>query len=152
MQLPGHRQTLGTPATGAALVEFALILPLLFLLMVGLFDLGFAGYGWLQVQAAAEAGAQYAIRNTWSSAAIASEVAGATGARAISATPAPAQICACADGGIFTQTDCTATCASGNTPGRYASVSAQMEYQTILPYPGIPSPLLLSGHAYRRLR
>ena len=136
---------------GGAIIEFALIAPFLAVLLVSLSDLGFGFYEAMQVQAAAEAGAQYAMRNTWDANAVAAAVTGATGAGGISATPAPAQVCGCPGGGILTQIGCTSTCPSGDPPGVYASVSAQKLYQTVLPYPGLPATLTLTGQAYRRL-
>lgn len=141
-----------SPPRGAAIVEFALILPLLVLLMVGLFDLGFGAYQLMQVHAAAEAGAQYATQHaTWDAAAIATAVTGATGTGGIAAIPAPSQVCGCPDGGIFTPRPSCGTCPSGSPAGIYASVSAQLSYSPVLPYPGLPDPLVLTGQAYRRL-
>ena|SRR5579862_6074309 len=148
------------PPRGVALVEFALVLPFLILLLVLVIDFGFAGYRLMQVQAAAEAGAQYAFRNPnpWNAAAIANEVAAATGISGIAATPAPSQVCGCTDANSFrnagppTSGSCssaTPSCTSGF--GIYASVSAQLSYHTMLPYPRLPNPLTLSGQAYRRL-
>jgi len=137
---------------GGAVIEFALIMPLLVLFLVGLSDLGLAAYDAMEVQAAAEAGAQYAALNGWNATSIAAAVTGATGASGIAATPAPSQLYGCPDGGTFTIVASTVTCPSGSPPGVYASVSAQLQYQTVLPYPGLPSPLTLTGQAYRRIK
>jgi hypothetical protein len=149
---------LRSPPRGGAIIEFALVLPFLVLLTVGLFDLGFALYQEMQVEAAAEAGAQYAARNGWNPAAIGAAVAGATGTSGISATPAPSRVCGCPDVTPLPVADwvvdhCSpaVTCPSGNVPGVYVSVSAQLQYQTVLPYPGLPDMLTLSGQAYRRI-
>jgi len=153
------RALLRPPPRGAAIVEFALILPFLILLMVGLFDLGFGAYQSMQVHAAAEAGAQYALRHTWDATAIAAAVTSATGTSAIAATPAPSRVCGCPDGGTFTVVAAwvvdhcvpSVTCASGSSPGVYASVSARLTYSPVLPYPGLPDPLTLTDQAYRRI-
>jgi Flp pilus assembly protein TadG len=153
------RALLRSPPRGAAIVEFALILPFLILLMMGLFDLGFGAYQSMQVHAAAEAGAQYALRHNWDATAIATAVTSATGTGGIVATPAPTQVCGCPDGGTFVVVatwvvdHCVPsfTCASGSSPGVYASVSAQVSYSPVLPYPGLPDPLTLTGQAYRRI-
>ncbi len=142
---------------GAVIVEFALAMPLLALLMVGLFDFGFAAYDSMQAQAAAEAGAQYAVRHpgSWDDpafiAAIATAVRSATGISGIVATPAPSRVCGCTDGNAFAEIGCGNTCPSGSPPGHYASVSAQVQYTTVLPYPGLSNPLVFTGQAYRRL-
>lgn len=145
-------ECLRAPPRGGPLLEFALIAPFLMLFLVAVGDFGFAAYDLLQVQAAAETGAQYAVRNAWDSAAIATAVTSATGLRGITATPAPSQLCGCPDGGSFTQMTCGDTCPSGSPAGLYASVSAQVPYRPVLPYSGLPSPLMLTGQAYRRLK
>ncbi len=147
---------------GVAMVEFALALPILVLLLVGLVDLGLGAYQMMEVSASAEAGAQYATRNPWNPTAIAAAVVGATTTSGISATPVPSQMCGCPDGGtiaeVATWDPITAkcvpavTCASGTAPGVYAKVSAQLIYHTVLPYPELPNPLTLTSRAYRRLK
>jgi hypothetical protein len=119
--------------------------------MVGLFDLGFGAYQLLQVHAAAEAGAQYAVRHDWNVSAIAAAVTNATGTGGIAATPEPSQMCGCPDGGILTPKPACGTCPSGSPAGVYASVSARLSYSPVLPYPGLPDPLVLTGQAFRRL-
>jgi hypothetical protein len=152
------RALLRLPPRGAAIVEFALIMPFLIGLLVGLCDLGFGVYGSMQVQAAAEAGAQYAIRNAWDATKIAAAVTSATGASGITATPAPYQICGCTNNNIFIQVgiptngSCSSlTCTPSGHPGLYASINAQLMYQTMLSYPGMPATWTLAGQAYRRL-
>ena len=136
---------------GIAMIEFALIMPILVLLLTGVLDLGVAGYDLRLVQAAAESGAAYADSNQWNSIAIAAIVTGSGGAHGITATPAPMELCACPDGGTLTQATCGGTCPSGNPVGTYALVSAQMQYVTTLPYPGLPAQLMLTAKAYRKL-
>ncbi len=51
----------GDKATGQALIEFALVLPLLFLLILNLVNFGAFIYAWITVANAARAGAQYMI-------------------------------------------------------------------------------------------
>jgi Flp pilus assembly protein TadG len=152
------RMLLRAPPRGGAIIEFALIMPFLGVLLVGLCDLGFGLYGSMQVHAAAEAGAQYASRNQWNPIKIAAAVTGATGASGISATPAPYQTCGCTNNNIFTQvgtptngTCSSLTCNPSGNPGLYGSISAQLQYQTVLPYPGLPATLTLTGQTYRRL-
>ncbi len=140
---------LHTGQRGAAVVEFALILPLLILLMVGLFDFGVGFWQYMQVQAAAEAGAQYATLHPDDTAGIAAAVASATGTSGISATPLPAKVCGCPGNHPFEVACGAANCDSGSKPGVYAKVSAQVGYSPLLPYPSLPPTL--SGHAYRRL-
>jgi Flp pilus assembly protein TadG len=153
-----RRRLLHSLPRGAAIVEFALVMPFLILLMVGLFDLGLGFWQYMQVQAAAEAGAQYAARypfpwvTTTAIPAITTAITSATGTPGISADPAPSQVCRCPDGGTLTPVACNDTCPSGSRPGVYALVSARLSYSPVLPYPGLPDPLTLNGHAYRRIQ
>lgn len=57
--LPAHRQ-LDTTSRGQALVEFALVLPILLLLLVFAIDFGRVFFGWVGIHNAARIGANYA--------------------------------------------------------------------------------------------
>lgn len=138
--------------SGAASIEFALIIPILALMMAALFDLGYAAYESMAVQAAAAAGAQYASTNTWDVTAIENAVTSATELSGISASPAPSQFCACANGGILTAVSCASTCSGGGSPGTYALVNAQVTHYNLLPYPGLSYPTTISAQARRRLQ
>ena len=138
--------------SGSAAVEAAIILPLLLLLLTALFDLGFAGWEAMQVQSAADAGAQYATRNPWNVSQISAAVTSATGASGVSANPAPSQFCGCPTGGTLVAISCTSKCANGDTPSLYGQVNAQMTHFTVLHYPGLAQPLTLTGTAIARLQ
>ena len=56
---PGR--TLHHPESGQSLVEFALLLPVLLIIVLGLFDVGRAVYAWTAVSNAAREGARLAI-------------------------------------------------------------------------------------------
>jgi len=104
----------------------------------------------MQVENAARAGAQYASSTlTPTSAQIQTAVTNATGLAGITATPAPAHSCYCADAsnGLSTTT-CGNTCASGGTAQHYWVISAQKSYSTIFPWPGISNPVTLTATAY----
>ncbi|MGE5270489.1 MAG: TadE/TadG family type IV pilus assembly protein [Thiohalocapsa sp.] len=155
------------------MVEFALALPILIILLVALFDLGFGFYQALQVEGAAAAGAQYASLHQWNRENIKNAVRTATNV-GTQVTPDVAQVCGCTDNANnFTQlpdppTDGSATvlgdCSSHTCPdcttvtgavcpaGVYASVSAELPYTPVLPYPGLPNPVMLGSQAYRRLK
>jgi len=83
---------------GSASVEFALLLPLLSTLVVGMIDYTQLAYQSMEVGAAAHAGADYALHSGFSSSGIAGAVTAATGL-AISASPAPLLSTACVTGG-----------------------------------------------------
>ncbi len=137
---------------GNAAMELALLASPLILLLVGIADYGSATYRNMQVQHAAQAGAEYAIKNGFSSSAIATAVTGATSYSGIAATPAPAQSCGCASGTTINSATCGSTCAGGAAAGTYVTVSAQATYSTLIPYPGIPNSFALTAAATVRLQ
>ncbi len=136
---------------GVALIEFAVVMPVLVLLLLPLVDLGLGFYVKTQLMTAAEAGTQYAFVNGWSGTStttqtnILSAVNSATGLGSMSATPAPALACGCADGttitysspgSAFSPSACSAltACASGASPGAYVTVSTQVTYRPVFTY------------------
>jgi Flp pilus assembly pilin Flp len=60
-----RRRTRLTDERGAALVEFALVVPLLMLLLLGMFDFGKAFTMWIDETHIANASARYAAVNSW---------------------------------------------------------------------------------------
>ncbi|MBR0712822.1 TadE/TadG family type IV pilus assembly protein [Bradyrhizobium liaoningense] len=148
------RRPLGRAVTdcrGAAAVEFAIFVPLLTLAVISVTDIGLAVLRKMQVEDAAQAGAQYAIRNGFDSAAITSAVTSATSSTAISASPAPAKFCGCATGSSITTATCGTTCTGGTTAGTYVKVSAQANYYTIIDYQ-IVSTYAFSAESTARLQ
>jgi hypothetical protein len=128
--------------SGTSAVEFALAAPLLLGLLTPVADLGLAYSQQIQVQQAAQAGAQYASLHPWnsnSSTGIANAVTSATGLTLLPAdpatNPAPYQECRCPDGSKIDLLSCNSLpCADGEYGGYYVIVSAQLAYSPILPY------------------
>jgi Flp pilus assembly protein TadG len=138
--------------SGAAAVEFGIVVPLLALMVTGVIDLGLGIYYKMQVEDAAQIGAQWAIRNGFDATNISIAVTSATNASAISASPAPVQFCGCATGSSVSTATCGATCPGGTQAGTYATVSAQKTYNTILSYPIFPSSYDFTAQATARLQ
>lgn len=136
---------------GVAAIEFAILSPLLVLLLIGLVEIGFASYEAMQAQSAAEAGALYAAKHGWDLTGIEGAVVNATGASGITADPAPQTFCGCPQTGGIIATSCNSTCPGGSPPGQYVEIHASLAHQTILPYPGLPTPLVLKGKSTLRL-
>jgi hypothetical protein len=111
-----------------------------------------AAYRRMQVQHAAQAGAEYAMMHGFSSTAITSAVAGATALPGIAALPAPAQSCGCVSGTAVVTATCGSTCPTGTAAGTYVTVSAQAGYTTIVPYPGFPSSFTFSAASMVRIQ
>ncbi len=140
--------------SGTAAIEFALFtVPLLYLL-TGTVELGLLMYEAMEVNNAVEAGALYAAKYGWNSAAIvtATQNAGVVygaGGPALTALPAPSQFCGCPSTTGITnpaQPPCSATACSGKPAGTYVQVNAQITHLTILPgastlMPNLPTTL-----------
>jgi len=137
---------------GTAAVEFSVAVPIMAVIFVPLIDIGMAIYQQMQVQDAAQAGAQYAMAHGWNSSAIQSAVTGAT-ALTVSATPAPSKTCGCpSDDAAIAPASCTSACPNGQAPGTYVTVGAQATYTTLLPYPAMGSSVTLSAQATARIQ
>jgi Flp pilus assembly protein TadG len=137
---------------GVAAIEFAVMAASLVLMMVCVVDIGMGFYRKMQVQNAAQAGAQYALLYGFEASSIANAVTGATSFSGISASPAPTKYCGCASTSGITSLSCSSTCADGSTPATYVSVSAQGTYDTILPYPLIPNSFALTEKSVVRVQ
>ena len=128
---------LGRAVNGNAAVEFGLVAPVLMGLLIPVADLGIAFSEEIQVQQAAQAGAEYATLHPWnsnSSTAIANAVTAANNLPGLAATPAPSQTCGCPTGTNVNTVTCGITCSDGQTAGYYAIVNAQAPYSPVLPY------------------
>jgi Flp pilus assembly pilin Flp len=123
---------------GVALVEFALLAPVLALLCVGAIDFGLAFASQLQLAAAVDEGAQYAFltgpavqaSSVQTVVQTATPLPGITAAVSYSATS-----CYCPTGtppALATQT-CGMACPDGTMPGKFLSISAQYTYAPIFP-------------------
>jgi Flp pilus assembly protein TadG len=137
-------------SAGTAAIEFALAAPLLLGLLMPVADLGLAFSRQIQVQQAAQAGAQYASLHPWNSSSIdsiTSAVTSATQLSALTAAPAPYQTCGCPDGSKITAATCDSLCANGESAGYYIVVNAQLPYSPILPYSLLGNSVNLTAQA-----
>jgi hypothetical protein len=114
--------------------------------------LGWVFYQKMQVENAAQAGVQYAMAHGWNSTAIQNAVTAATSLSSLTASPAPSQSCGCPAGEAVTAAACGSTCAGGQSVGTYVTVSAQVVYRTLVPYPAIGSSLTLSAQSTARIQ
>ena len=135
---------------GVAMVEFAIVLPVLVLLLLPLVDLGMGFYVKTQVMTAAEAGAQYAFVHGWSGTntttqtSLVAAVNSATSLSGLQVTTAPSLSCKCANGTTLTtltvtapysQSTCSAqTCVTSPPAGAYVTVHAQATYTPLFTY------------------
>ncbi|HUH84085.1 MAG TPA: TadE/TadG family type IV pilus assembly protein [Stellaceae bacterium] len=122
---------------GAAAVEFALLAPVLGMVLVGMVDFGLGVFVKMQVQNAAQAGAEYVIANgfnTSNTTPVTTAVTTASTYSGITASPVPSQFYACPVNNVLNTVASGATCSSGKTAGTYVTVSATATYNTIIPY------------------
>jgi len=142
---------------GIAAVEFAIGASFLIVAMLGLYDFGRASWHRMQVAAAAQAGAAYAVANGFNATGIALAVRGATDFAAVTATPAPTMQCGCPNGtsGI-TAAACGSTCpvvaGVAQVAGYYATVSARGTYSFMFPYPYVAKPIVMNARAVGKMQ
>jgi len=144
--------------SGGSAIEFAILAPLLLIILTGVVELGMAAYQAMQAQTAVEAGILYAIQNgVTSPTAIGIAVTNATGTPGLTATPTPLVFCGCpsytAGVGVVSQgANCTTVCGDGSKPGTYVTVSAALSHSTIMPYLKLPLPATLTASATVRVQ
>lgn len=136
---------------GVAAVEFSIVVPLLTLMVIAIADIGFAVYRKTQVEDAAQAGAEWAIKNGFDSSGISNAVTSATNASII-ASPVPAQFCGCATASSISAVACGTPCPDGTLAGTYATVSAQLTYNTTLNYGVAPVTYVFGSQSTVRLQ
>jgi hypothetical protein len=142
----------GRGIDGAAAVELAALAPLLVVTMILTADLGMGIYRNMQVQRAAQAGAEYAVTHGFDASAVSNAIAISTPLAGLSASPAPRQFCGCASSTGIAESACDANCAGGARAGTYVTASAHSVYQTILPYPLLPDAFTLTAQSTVRLQ
>ncbi len=125
-----------TDERGAAAVEFALILPLLVLMLVGIMDMGRMVYIRSILESAARAGAQAAFADPGATATIeaAVQTAALAGGVTVTSVTAP-EACRCSDA---SSVDCaTGTCATGSVH-HYVTVTTTKAYTPMVNLANLP--------------
>lgn len=163
-------QSFGLRNEGASLIELALVTPLLLLLLVGAIDFGRAYYTAIELDTAAQAGAQYGAQNPL-------DIDGITNVVQLNATdiqmdaPTVTNGCECYDGTNNTPNTDMKNDAPCNTIGdpdpcatappaggqaiptnmvHWVDVKTTATYRPLFPYPGIPSSIPLQAQAVMR--
>ena len=147
--------------SGQSMIEFALMLPLLCVLLVGIVELGRAAAITIGVNNAATAAAEYAsqseadAQNTTQIVQTATEDFNINNSMTVSTTHG----CSCDTG---TGSSCTApvqdgtcagfSCDDGDTIVECVEVDTHASWTPILTYPGVPSSFQANGRAVRRVR
>jgi Flp pilus assembly protein TadG len=148
---------------GSALVEFTLLAPMLVIMSIYTMDYGLLVYNKLELQNAAQAGAQWAMANrVYNSSLIQTAAQNATKLPASNFNITSSQFCGCSEnsGGspIVTQLSlgaCTAssTCTQG-VAGTYVSVTATptTTYHSFIRYGLVPSTYSLTASSTARIQ
>jgi Flp pilus assembly protein TadG len=140
-------------AAGSAAVEFALILPMIMLLVAGLLDYGNVMTIRMKVNSAARAAVQYAARYPGDAAAITAAGTAATNDANV-AVGAPNLFCTCRQpwgvANSFLLDSCASPCVDPQgayTKFYYVTVAATESYTPLLPYKGLGAAIVLAGSA-----
>lgn len=145
-----HRlaQRLGGDRSGVAALEFALILPVLVVLLAGLVDGSRMIRQSMQVKAAAQAGVDFARAHADQPAAI--KLAAET-ATSLAVTAVVDPFAGCVSGQTITAVQ-AATCPAGGATGQFVKVATETAFVTLLPWPGGVAPSRLQAQAIVRVR
>ncbi|WP_456654679.1 TadE/TadG family type IV pilus assembly protein [Bradyrhizobium sp. JR3.5] len=137
---------------GVAAIEFGIMIPLFSLMVVSVTDIGLAVYRKMQVENAAQAGAQYAIARGFNTSGISNAVTSATNSTAITASPSPVQFCGCPTSTGISTVSCGTVCTGGAQAGTYATVSAQATYYTMINYQIVAATYTYNAQSTARLQ
>ena len=157
------------PQTGQALVEIALVIPMLLVLALGVIEIGRFAYIAILIGNAARAGADYGAQSNQQSNdstgiqnAAYYDFAGATsgstqtnGLTVSTLTVASSTSCGCDSAGAITTYGCNAAagnanagiCPAGSRWVVFVSVTASGTFNSLFNYPGIPSSITISKTA-----
>jgi Flp pilus assembly protein TadG len=138
---------------GASLLEFAVVLPVLTLLTLGVADYSRVYFAAIKVANAAEAGAQYGAqsnatsRDTVNIRIVAQNDAGDTGG---AMTVLSTQFCECAGATV----DCSSSCNTyaDRIPPSYVQVTTRKGVAMLIRYPGLPGSIFVAHTATFRVQ
>jgi Flp pilus assembly protein TadG len=146
---PGMRAILAGEG-GQSLLEFAVLAPVILLLLVGAIEIGRLAYLSILVNNAAHAGVQYGAQNL-ATAADNSGMQNAAlndGQNIAGLTASASHYCTCADG---SSSSCQATDCAGSHRLVYVQVNTTGQFQSLFAYPGLPASYTVSGQAVMRV-
>lgn len=131
---------------GNVAIEFAIVLPVIFLVLSGVINFGLILINQNQLNAVASAGILYAYGNSPNPVTIQSIMNDATNITPLTVTAT--QVCNCLPGGNIA---CTGTCPSGTPPNTYISVTAQSQVSLLAPDFTITNPFVTNAQATIRV-
>jgi Flp pilus assembly protein TadG len=136
--------------SGSALLELSLILPLMILMLAGVFDLGLGIQQSLLVSEAARAGTAFGqIPGNDTNLTGMQQAATAAAGSLQSFTATASEWCSCSPNGAVIS--CNSSCPAGN-PVTYVQVKTSAVLPSVFNYSGLPTILDLSGFSAVRVR
>ncbi len=143
---------------GQSILEFAFLLPVLCLLLLGIIEVGRYAYISILVGNAARAGVAYGAQDRMSAANSAGIVTAArndfqsNGQDPSTLVVTPAYSCACSNAGSMSTVTCTVgACPAGQQFIASLQVTASGTFTGLFNYPGIPSSMTMSRTATMRI-
>ena len=137
---------------GISTLEFALVAPLLMLMLFGATDFARLFYHGITVANAAGIGSFYGAQSNVKSVSYAAiqQVATDDAADLEDVSASPSIYCDCPDG---TEVDCiTGVCTDYGSPRVYSKTRVQQTFETLAPWPLIPSSVVVTRDAYIRVQ
>lgn len=138
---------------GQSLIEFAILTPIVLLLLVGAIEIGRLAYLSILVNNAAHAGVQYGAQNLATAAdVLGMETAALNDGQNIAGltvdSPPPSHFCTCADGSA---SSCQPTDCAGSHRIVYVQVNTTGQFHSLIGFPGLPSSYTVNGQAVMRV-
>jgi hypothetical protein len=140
-------------SNGQSLVEFALVVPLLLLLLLGAIEVGRAAYYAIAVTSASYSAVEFGAQ-TYATAGDDNGIKQAALSEAPMLSPdnvTKSIYYECPDGSATTPVTADSDCVDGRYYS-YLKVNTQMDLMPLIGFPGIPAPFSLKGNASERIR
>ncbi len=140
---------------GASTVELALAAPLLFLMMAGAADFARVFHYAIAVANASGSGSFWGAQSNVKAVSYSSvEQAATDDAADMGGVSASAEIyCDCPSASGGTIVDCIeGTCTDYGKPRVYSKTTVQYTFEALLPWPGIPNPVVVTREHYQRVQ
>lgn len=139
---------------GTAAAEFALVLPVLILIVVGISDYASAVNINTKLYSAARAGVQYGTYHPGDTAGIKAAAVAATNDSSMTVGTA-STVCKCistATGAIGSAVSCTSACTAGSTLGHFLTISTSQTFTPLFSYKGLGAALTMNGSAQMQVQ
>jgi Flp pilus assembly protein TadG len=167
--MPKSSETKVGGSSGATLVEFAFVLPILLLILLGALEMGRILFIRIAVTNAARAGVQYGAQSDVTAqnfdgmqSAAETDFGGMFGLslsfKLDGGPTTPCSYYSCWDGAAeHNQTGCTRSspsppsCSGGDRTVQFVRVDTTVDCPTLFHYPGFPASFEMTGHAVRRV-